>query len=276
MGRKGLELSGVLGRWNALGLMQGGADGAPDRFIRTIGRPIARAFRRLAPGRRFPGARLGMAMGMAPTANDWFARGMPVHRYYLERFLAERAGDIRGHCLEFQEDSYTSRFGGSRAQKVDILHKENDAHSAHATLVADLTAPNDIPSDTFDCIICTYVLHLVFELERFVAELHRILAPDGVLLVAVPNITIWYPRYPELWRFTPEGLRRLLARSFGEQRVQACSYGNSLTAAGELRGLVVGDFAPAELNENDERYGLVTCARAVKAGRNGTFSSRSV
>ncbi len=209
-------------------------------------------------------ARLGW--GTAPFCDGWFARGKPVHRYYVERFLSDNAVFIRGHCLEFQEDSYTTRFGGSQVTRVDVLHKEPDEHSRHATLFADLTRDNTLPSAVFDCIICTYVLHVVEDLSPFVCQLHRLLRVGGVLFVAVPNITVGYTEYAELWRFTPLGLRRILERSFGTGAVQTCSYGNSLTCAGEIRGLTESDFLPSELDFNDPRFGLVICARAVKGG----------
>lgn len=207
-------------------------------------------------------ARLGR--GVPPFSDRWFARGKPVHRYYLEQFLAQNALDIRGHCLEFQEDSYTTRFGGAQVTRLDILHKERDERAAQATLYADLTHDNAVPSGTFDCIICTYVLNSVEEPQAFVDQLYRLLRDGGVVLVAVPDITVSYPEYSEMWRFAPLGLQRLLERSFGIGAVQARSYGNSLTCAGEIRGLAKHDFSCSELDFNDPRFGLITCARAVK------------
>lgn len=200
--------------------------------------------------------------GVQPIVNSWDERGMSIHRRYLEQFLQESSLDIKGHCLEFQEDSYTSRFGNQKVTKLDILNKEKD-HSS-STIVADLTKPNDIPSNTFDCIICTYVLHIVPESEKMISELHRILKPGGVLLVAVPNITITYPKYNELWRFTAQGLHFVLARSFESQAVTVQTYGNCLVAAGELRGMRAFDFTQAQLRYNDPRYAVIVCARAVK------------
>ena len=209
-------------------------------------------------------ARLGV--GVPPLSNRWFARGVPIHRYYVERYLSQQAADIRGQCLEFQEDTYASQFGESRVTRLEILHKERDPHAPQATLFADLTRDNSIPSGIFDCIICTYVLHVIDDLPMFVKELHRLLRRDGVLLVVVPNVTVAYPEFPELWRFTPLGLTRLLERAFGAGSIQARSYGNSLTCAGEIRGLGASDFTIDELEDNDPRFGLVTCARAQKAG----------
>ncbi len=162
----------VLWRWSALGFVQPDGRGAPRdalAAIRPAAKRVIRGCRRLVPGGRVSAARLGFGYGTAPLANAWFERGMPVHRHYLEQFLASSAADIRGRCLEFQEDSYSTRFGGSRVSRVDILHKESDPRYPQATLHADLTAANDIPGGAFDCIVCTYVLHVIPDLDRFVA-----------------------------------------------------------------------------------------------------------
>jgi len=207
-------------------------------------------------------SRVRFALGVRPLSERWGDRGWPMHRDYLDLFLHEVSSVIRGRCLEFQEDAYTSRFGGDRVSSVDILHR--DPGNPNATIVADLTKGNGLPSDFFDCIICTYVLHVVFDFEKMVAELHRILKPNGVLLVAVPHITICYPEHHELWRFTEEGLRLLLASHFGAGNVMVRGYGNSLTAAGWLRGLVARDFTRAELEYHDPRFAMVLCASAIK------------
>lgn len=249
---------------NTLGSVVDDGPRAPWRALRRAARPLRRRYYLVRERLAAPLLRLRLGTGTEPLASGWFARGLPVHRYYTERFLSAHATDIRGHCLEFQEDSYTTRFGGSGVTRLDVLHLTRDPRAPQATIFADLTCDNDVPSNTFDCVICTYVLHGVYHVERMVAELHRILRPGGVLLVAVPNITIGYPQFTELWRFTPSGLARLLESEFGAGSVQTSSYGNSLTAAGELRGLAVDDFSQAELDVQDPRFGLVSCARAVK------------
>lgn len=208
-------------------------------------------------------ARLRLGVGVRPFSYRWgYDRGLPVLRYYSEQFFHEFASDIQGHCLEFQEDSYTSRFGGARVTKLDILHQ--DGNNPKATLVADLTRPNDLPDEFFDCIICTFVLHVIFNFRKAVTELHRTLRPGGVLLVAVPHVSMCDPQSHELWRFTTQGLHMLLAEVFGKNNVTIRSYGNSLTTAGNIRGLAAHEFSKAELDSHDPRFASGICARAVK------------
>jgi SAM-dependent methyltransferase len=208
-------------------------------------------------------ARARLTIGIEPLSYLWGSdRGLSIYRYYLEQFLREFAGDIRGQCLEFQNPGYTPRFGGAAVEKLDILHVDDS--NPLATIVADLTRPNGIPDNYFDCIICTHVLHIIFELDKAVSELYRILRPGGVLLVAVPQLSMCDPKFHEIWRFTPEGLAVVLAKAFGEQNVLVRAYGNSLTSAGEIRGLVASEFSKATLDYHDPRFGVEVCARACK------------
>jgi glycosyltransferase involved in cell wall biosynthesis len=223
---------------------------------KRVGRPILRLI-------RMSKARARLTVGVTPLSYLWGSdRGLSIHRYYLEEFLKEFAHDIQGHCLEFQNPSYTFRIGGAAVEKLDILHI--DATNPLATIVADLTKPNNLPSNRFDCIICTHVLHVIAELDRAVSELYRILKPGGVLLVAVPQISMCDPGFHELWRFTPEGLALVLAKAFGKDNVVVKAYGNSLTSAGEIRGLVTHEFNATILNYHDPRFAVEVCARACK------------
>ena len=64
-----------------------------------------------------------------------------------------------------------------------------DESNSQATIVGDLTAASHIPSDAFDCIICTQVLLLVYDLRAAIQTIHRVLKPGGVVLATVPGIS---------------------------------------------------------------------------------------
>ncbi len=132
--------------------------------------------------------------------------------------------------------------------------------------MADLTRPNTLASHTFACIICTHVLHTLAhtEIDRFIAELARLLAPGGVLLVAVPISPI-YAGAEELSRLTPEGLFVAVAKAFRPDAMTRRAYGNSLTAASHIRGLYAYELTPAELAYHDPDFAFEICARAVKS-----------
>jgi SAM-dependent methyltransferase len=208
--------------------------------------PVKRTLRRTVKLIHIPGARMRLALGVTPLNAPWVhcRRHLQIHRYYLEAFLGEFASDIHGHCLEFQNAYYTTRFGGKQVTKLDILHKEEG--NPRATIVADLLTPNAIPDNIFECIICTHVLHVIRDVDIFVMELKRLLVPGGVLLLAV------------------EGLSVVLEKVFQVEQITIRSYGNSLTAIGDLRGLVAHEFTKRELQYADESFAVEVCARAVK------------
>jgi SAM-dependent methyltransferase len=185
-------------------------------------------------------------------------RGRAVHRDFIERYLRAHSAYIRGDCLEFESDAYTSAYGSPAS--VDILHVDDS--NEEATVVADLTQANELPSNRWDCIVCTHVLHVVSDPSAVVRELSRILRPGGALIVAVPTITRIDPAWTEYWRFTPDGLALLLSSSFDEVSVEG--YGNALVAAGMMRGLTVDEFRRAELEPYDARFTVEVCALAIK------------
>jgi SAM-dependent methyltransferase len=154
------------------------------------------------------------------------------------------------------------RFGGGRPTRIDVL--DLSADNPNATIVADLTQPNDIPSDTFDCIVCVHVLHLVYEADVFTRELHRLLAPEGTLLIAVPGTSMIDPNWTEYRRWTPLGIRTLLGQFFQSSDIQVECYGNSLAAAAEMRGLASDEIAPWDLDAKDDIFPVEVAGLAVK------------
>jgi GT2 family glycosyltransferase len=212
---------------------------------------------------------MGSLRRVQPISRDFgFDRGTPVDRYYVERFLAVHASDVRGRVLEIGDSSYTNRFGADRVQVSDVLNVHPVGGST--TIVSDLAAGTDIPDDAFDCMIITQTLHLLWDVAAGVRTMLRALKPGGVLLLTVPGTisqldagewrSTWY------WGFGPLAVRRLFGETFGESRVEMTVHGNVLASTAFLQGLAAEELEPAELDEHDPRYPLLITVRAVKAG----------
>ncbi|HEX5580756.1 MAG TPA: glycosyltransferase, partial [Gemmatimonadaceae bacterium] len=242
------------------------------RVLRAAGGGVRRALRVGEPvlggGTPAPGTVVfGSLRRTAPINRHWgWERGQPVDRHYIEAFLAAHAADVRGRVLEVGDDSYTRRFGGERVTRRDVLHAYEG--NPIATFVADLADADHLPSDTFDCVILTQTLHLVFDVHAAMRTLHRILAPGGTLLLTVPGIsqttddswrTSWY------WSFTTYSLERLARGSFPADAVTVRSHGNVLTAVAFLHGLARQELRPDELAVTDPDFPLVVTLRAVKS-----------
>jgi hypothetical protein len=92
-------------------------------------------------------------------------------------------------------------------------------------------------------------------------------AITGVALITVPsgNHRI-IDGTGDRWRFTPEGLRTLLAEALPDADVHAevRGRGGFLANVGFLYGLAVEDLSLAELSVDDRDYPLVVTARVVR------------
>ena len=211
--------------------------------------------------------RFGDLRRLAPISRAFgFDRGTPVDRYYIERFLAENAGDIRGRILEIGDNVYTQRFGGVWVEQSDILHV--DATNPRATIIGDLARLDLLPAAAFDCIVLTQTLHLVFDMRAAIATLHQALKSGGVLLLTTPGISpvdrgewgkTWY------WSLTGPAVCSLLAERFRTNDIAVEAYGNVFAATAFLHGLALEELERADLDVNDASFPVIIAARAVKA-----------
>ena len=155
---------------------------------------------------------------------------------------------------------------GDRVTQSDVL--EAVAGNPAATIVADLTDAPQIPDETFDTIILTQTLLLIYDLPKAIATLYRILKPGGILLVTVPGITPIIrddsARWGQYWSFTKMSVARLFGDVFAADNIQVQAYGNVLSAAGFLYGIGTKELKPSELDCHDPDYELIIGLRAVK------------
>jgi SAM-dependent methyltransferase len=205
-------------------------------------------------------------METAPLSSEWgFDRGTPIDRYYIERFLSTHAADIRGRVLEVKNADYTQRFGrGVTHSEVLDISKDNPL----ATLVADLSQPDQFPEGRFDCVVLTQTMQFIYESGAVVDSAYRMLAPGGVLLVTVPSISRIAPRYgptTEFWRFTAASCTRLFGDAFGAANVEVRTHGNVLAASAFLYGATVEESARDKLDVNDPFFPLIVSVRATRA-----------
>jgi len=219
--------------------------------------------RRLAASR----VRFGTLRTVAPTSRVFgFDRGLPIDRYYIEKFLARHAADIRGRVLEVADNTYTRKFGGDRVVTSDVLYA-SPGHE-NATLVGDLSSGEGLPLEAFDCIVLTQTLHLVFDVRAAARQVYRMLKPGGVLLATVPGISqisrYDMDRWGEFWRFTTLSARRLF-EEVGAEAVGVEAHGNVLATIAFLHGLATEELRRDELDARDPDYELLICVRVVKA-----------
>lgn len=237
---------------------------------RVIERAVSEASARLPRAvrgrlmRRFRPVRWGNLRRVEPRSRSWgSSRGDPLDRWYIERFIQEHVGVIRGRVLEIMDPRYTL-LGGTAVTRSDIL--DIDPRNDRASIVADLGEPGSLPAAQFDCLVITQTLHYVRDLDVGMANLWQALAPGGTLLLTLPSICRFDPDLLDVdrWRLGKAGMAELVARSCPGGVADVRAHGNVLVATAFLHGLSQQDLSPAELDVDDPLFPVVTMAAVRK------------
>src|SRR5437867_533059 len=88
-------------------------------------------------------------------------RGTPIVRYYWSCFLEQHRMDLRGYGLEVGTTSTIRHYAGQALKRADAIDLE--AHSPEVTVVADLSRADHVPSNTYDCFINQFTMHLIYD-----------------------------------------------------------------------------------------------------------------
>jgi SAM-dependent methyltransferase len=210
--------------------------------------------------------RFGDFRRLEPMSREYgFDRGVPIDRYYIEKYLSSKGPKITGRVLEIGERLYTKAYGQGVTQS-DMLHVNEGIPDT--TYVDDLSDGSTLPSNAFDCVILTQTLHLIFDMKKALQTIYRILKPGGVLLVTVPGITqvsdtdwndTWY------WALTSNAARKLHGEVFPPNGVEVTAYGNVLASISFLQGLAASEITPKELDFYDPEYQVTIGIMARKA-----------
>jgi SAM-dependent methyltransferase len=227
----------------------------------SLFRRVSRFFR----GRPLGPIWLGSVGRTSPVdAHFGFGRGTPVDRHYINTFLASHREDIRGRVLEIGDSSYTTTFG-TGVERSDVLHVH--AGNPYATIVGDLSQPNVLPPDSFDCLVITQTLHCIYDIRSAVVHLRDALKPGGVALVTLPFISqvdrgewgnTWY------WGVAPAAAAAMFREVFGD-RVEMEVFGNVYAATVFLQGLAFEEVSQRKLAVKDEAYPVLVAIRAERS-----------
>jgi SAM-dependent methyltransferase len=223
----------------------------------SAGRFVQRARRLVAPIRP-------VLYRRRPLSTWGLERGTPIDRWYIEAFLDAHRADIRGRVLEVKDNTYTDRFGSgvTRRDVIDV-----DAGNPRATVVCDL-AGDEVPSAGYDCFLLTQTLQYVSDPRRAVENVHRLLAPEGVVLASLPSIIhVEAPlRDIDRWRFTETSCRELFGAVFGRDRIEVAPAGNVAAAVGFLLGMAAEELGATRIDRLDPDFPVAVLVRAVRAG----------
>lgn len=191
-----------------------------------------------------------------------YDRGMPIDRYYIEKFLKENRKLIKGRCLEIVDNSYTIKFGGKRVTKSDVL--DNNPKNSKANIHADLRDLRVVDDSLYDCLIITHTLGMIDDYEAAIRECHRILRSGGVLLVTVSSFSPVWDLQSSLWRFTVAACKYVFGKYFTKNNLTVKSYGNVLTGQCFWVGMSMEEMTTEELEFNDPHFPCIIAVKAIK------------
>jgi SAM-dependent methyltransferase len=181
-------------------------------------------------------------------------------RHYIGQFLEAFKSSITGRCVEFSPPYYRERYGNlPNVSRYDVW---NVTASEDATIVGDLQHAPHVPDQSFDTIICTHVLCSLERPWKAAAEMHRMLAPGGVVLCTNPVVLQAYAPHPlDCWRFTPDSMRSIFSMF---RKVEVLTYGNPATVAASPMFLMDYHLSRRVVEQNDERCPSVVATAAWK------------
>ncbi len=192
-------------------------------------------------------------------------RGIPIDRYYIEKFLEQNKHLITGIVLEIAESTYSRKFG-SNVSSFEILHV--DSANKNATIIGDLTQHDILPADKIDCFICTQTLNFIYDFKEAVYGIHKLLKPGGTALITLAGVCqisrYDMNRWGDYWRFTTLSTQKMFAEVFGEKNIEVDYHGNVLAAVSLLEGLASHELTPDELNFKDADYQVLITVLAKK------------
>lgn len=204
-------------------------------------------------------------MPLNPVSRRFGAEfGTPIDRIYIDKFIREHSEYICGTVMEIAENKYAKNYW-ENISEMQILHVNGDGKNA---IKGNFVTGEGIVSDSVDCLICTQTLCMIYDVEKAIYNIGRMLKKGGTALITVPGIVqislYDYRNWGQYWSFTEQSMRILLQKYFLEENIEIQVYGNVKTAVGLLYGACAESLAEEDFTYNDNQFQVIIGARVTK------------
>jgi hypothetical protein len=195
------------------------------------------------------------------VANDFgFNRGLPVDRFYIDKFFTENSSLVMGKCLEFGDTSYIVKYGKRVSKKVTFNYCDVSSMSDDK-LLGDISDIDSLPSGSFDCILCVNVLNFIYDTPSALLGLKKLLSRSGRIMLTVAGPSAHISRYDmdrwgDYWRMTDKALIKL-AQDAGFIVEKSETFGNPYSCSAQLNGLSVEDLIEEKIRPTHPDYQLI-------------------
>ncbi len=228
-----------------------------------------RALLRIAYRGRYPLIDSIADMATEPISRQFGTeRGTPIDRYYIDEFLRNHSGLIRGDVLEIEDNTYTVRFGKDRVVRSIVM--DVNAQNSNISFNGNLETGEGIRDEIADCFILTQTLMYIFDLKNAAHNINRILKAGGTALVTCSGISQNSIRcmdnYGCYFNFNKDVFVKMFQEETALQVIETGSYGNVKTVSAHLNGLCCEDLEVNDFMPNDKYYPLIVYAVVRKNG----------
>ncbi len=95
-------------------------------------------------------------------------------------------------------------------EKAEYLGADFPGNEQCHLLISD-SGCIDVESHTADVVLSSQVLEHVADVPRYLQESHRVLKPDGYLFLSTHGVWKYHPDPCDYWRWTCDGLRKIVS-----------------------------------------------------------------
>jgi len=151
-----------------------------------------------------------------PRLNDWHIKTKDphyIHYYFLIRDIKEAISKYaHGNFLDLGcgNKPYETLYKPKTVSQIgcDVIQSDRNRVDVLCP-VTDLKFENE----QFDTILCTQVLEHVFEHDRMMSEIFRVLKPGGHIILTVPFVWELHEEPYDFFRYTKHALNEIFEKS---------------------------------------------------------------
>jgi SAM-dependent methyltransferase len=151
-----------------------------------------------------------------PRLDDWRVKSKDwnyIHYYFLIKDITEALSDYaKGDFLDLGcgNKPYASLYTPHTKSQIgcDIIQSDKN----RVDVICPVTAL-DFPDLHFDSVLCTQVLEHVFEHDKMMKEIHRVMKPGGNIILTVPFAWELHEEPYDFFRYTKHGLKQLFEQN---------------------------------------------------------------
>ena len=158
--------------------------------------------------------------------------GKSIGRILFNWQIQKHCQDLKGICIDLaagDNPSYYRYWNLKKDQVIQVDYNEKKG----VNIIADLNQKLPFKGNYADNIFLFNAIYIVESPENLLKEIYRVLKSDGTFFLNSPLITNEAPEPHDYFRFTSEGIRKLLFQAEFSQ-VRLYKIGERVTAAVSL------------------------------------------